>query len=263
MPAGRTGRRARRRAVRDGRRLVRRPAPTTARGSATGRPTRSASRDGLGPLDRARYTASACGSACGSSRRWSNPDSDLYRAHPDWVLHFPHRDRTAACATSWCSTSPGPTSPSGCTAALDRLVRRERYRLPQVGHEPPVHRGRAGRSAARRATGLPGPTTSATSTRSSTGCAPTTRACASRRCAGGGGRVDLGILRAHRSGLDLGQHRRLGPGRDPGRLHPGLPGAAMMAWVTDSPEPVHRPGDPAALPLPRRDGRACSASAAT
>jgi alpha-galactosidase len=23
-----------------------------------------------------------------------NPDSDLYRAHPDWVLHFPHRDRT-------------------------------------------------------------------------------------------------------------------------------------------------------------------------
>jgi alpha-galactosidase len=23
-----------------------------------------------------------------------NPDSDLYRAHPDWVLHFPHRTRT-------------------------------------------------------------------------------------------------------------------------------------------------------------------------
>jgi len=23
-----------------------------------------------------------------------NPDSDLYRAHPDWVLHFPHRPRT-------------------------------------------------------------------------------------------------------------------------------------------------------------------------
>ncbi|MEY9875406.1 alpha-galactosidase [Streptacidiphilus sp. MAP12-33] len=23
-----------------------------------------------------------------------NPDSDLYRAHPDWVLHFPHRHRT-------------------------------------------------------------------------------------------------------------------------------------------------------------------------
>ncbi|KPV44490.1 hypothetical protein AN477_07350 [Alicyclobacillus ferrooxydans] len=25
-----------------------------------------------------------------------NPDSDLYRAHPDWVLHFPDRDRTLA-----------------------------------------------------------------------------------------------------------------------------------------------------------------------
>jgi alpha-galactosidase len=23
-----------------------------------------------------------------------NPDSDLYRAHPDWVLHYPHRTRT-------------------------------------------------------------------------------------------------------------------------------------------------------------------------
>ena len=23
-----------------------------------------------------------------------NPDSDLYRAHPDWILHFPHRPRT-------------------------------------------------------------------------------------------------------------------------------------------------------------------------
>ena len=25
-----------------------------------------------------------------------NPDSDLYRAHPDWVIHFPGRDRTEA-----------------------------------------------------------------------------------------------------------------------------------------------------------------------
>jgi hypothetical protein len=23
------------------------------------------------------------------------PDSDLYRTHPDWVLHMPHRRRTA------------------------------------------------------------------------------------------------------------------------------------------------------------------------
>ena len=25
-----------------------------------------------------------------------NPDSDLYRAHPDWIYHFPHRTRTTA-----------------------------------------------------------------------------------------------------------------------------------------------------------------------
>jgi alpha-galactosidase len=28
-----------------------------------------------------------------------NPDSDLYRAHPDWVINFPTRPRTEA-ATS-------------------------------------------------------------------------------------------------------------------------------------------------------------------
>ena len=31
-----------------------------------------------------------------------NPDSELYRRHPDWVLHFPNRDAYASCATSWC-----------------------------------------------------------------------------------------------------------------------------------------------------------------
>ena len=29
-----------------------------------------------------------------------NPDSDLYRAHPDWVIHFPTRARTESRATS-------------------------------------------------------------------------------------------------------------------------------------------------------------------
>ena len=30
-----------------------------------------------------------------------NPDSDLYRKHPDWVLNFP-ADRAASSATNWC-----------------------------------------------------------------------------------------------------------------------------------------------------------------
>jgi len=30
-----------------------------------------------------------------------NPDSDLYRQHPEWVLNFPGRPRSRR-ATNWC-----------------------------------------------------------------------------------------------------------------------------------------------------------------
>ena len=33
-----------------------------------------------------------------------NPDSDLYRAHPDWILSAGDRGRRCCTATSWCST---------------------------------------------------------------------------------------------------------------------------------------------------------------
>lgn len=36
-----------------------------------------------------------------------NADSDLYRAHPDWVQHFPG-GRAPSTATSWCSIWPAP-----------------------------------------------------------------------------------------------------------------------------------------------------------
>ena len=71
-------------------------------------------------------------------------------------------------------------------------ARRQRDRLPQVGHEPGVHRGRlAGR---RRPAAAVRPSTPRPSTTSSTGCAPPTRGVRIETCTGGGGRVDLGIL---------------------------------------------------------------------
>ncbi|MFJ9084168.1 alpha-galactosidase [Streptomyces sp. NPDC102384] len=49
--------------------------------------------DGLGPLvDEVRRLGMRFG--LWVEPEMTNPDSDLYRAHPDWVLHMPHRRRT-------------------------------------------------------------------------------------------------------------------------------------------------------------------------
>jgi alpha-galactosidase len=49
--------------------------------------------DGLGPLI-ARVRGLGMRFGLWVEPEMVNPDSDLYRAHPDWVLHMPHRDRT-------------------------------------------------------------------------------------------------------------------------------------------------------------------------
>ena len=64
-----------------------------------------------------------------------------------------------------------------------------------MGHEPAVLRAGLARRRPAATRNASGPTTCATSTRSSTGCAPRTRGVDFESCAGGGGRVDLGILR--------------------------------------------------------------------
>ena len=64
-----------------------------------------------------------------------NPDSDLYRAHPDWVLHFPDRPRTEQRHQLILDFG----RPGGARAPRARARaggRRERRRLPEVGHEP-------------------------------------------------------------------------------------------------------------------------------
>ena len=60
-------------------------------GDWTPNPTRFP--DGLGPLiDRVHDLGMQFG--LWVEPEMVNPDSDLYRAHPDWVLHHPHRHRT-------------------------------------------------------------------------------------------------------------------------------------------------------------------------
>ncbi|HIJ65224.1 MAG TPA: hypothetical protein HPP77_04665 [Candidatus Hydrogenedentes bacterium] len=42
-----------------------------------------------------------------------NPDSDLYRAHPDWVIHYPGRPRTAGRNHLKLDYARSGTVPSG------------------------------------------------------------------------------------------------------------------------------------------------------
>ena len=75
-----------------------------------------------------------------------NLDSDLARAHPDWVLGPAARAARARGATSTCSTSPNPEA---CGPLLERqisaLVTELRHRLHQVGPQPRPARGGAHR----------------------------------------------------------------------------------------------------------------------
>ena len=52
-----------------------------------------------------------------------NPDSDLYRAHPDWALVDRRLRAGARHATNSCSTSPTPTRSSTCSASSTRCSR--------------------------------------------------------------------------------------------------------------------------------------------
>ena len=121
-----------------------------------------------------------------------NPDSDLFRAHPDWVLAVPAGSRCRP-ATSRCSTSPHPPVSAYLLERLDALLTEHEHRLPQVGPQPRPGRrrpGRAGRARpARRARPRPSPCT-----RCWTSCAARHPGVEIESCASGGARVDLGIL---------------------------------------------------------------------
>ena len=100
--AGGPGRRGRRGAVRAGRRLVRRPPrrPRRARRLAGGRAGLAGR---AAPAGRPRPRARGMEFGLWFEPEMVNPDSELYRAHPDWILSAggPHPAAGAATSSSW------------------------------------------------------------------------------------------------------------------------------------------------------------------
>jgi alpha-galactosidase len=160
-----------------------------------------------------------------------NPDSDLYRAHPDWVLHMAHRDRTEMRHQLVLNLAR-PDTAAWALAWLDRLVaendidflkwdaNRPFTEAGWPGHRDPdrvwIEQTRAiYRIMDRLRAGHPGLRIEA--------------------CAGGGGRADLGVL-ARTDQVWTSDNTdpvdRIGIQRGFSQL---FPAQVMGAWVTDSP----------------------------
>ena len=149
-----------------------------------------------------------------------NPDSDLYRAHPDWVIEF---SRAAAFgrAQSAGAQSRAPDVRDYVLKAVDDLLSQQRHPVPEMGLQPQLVRARLA------ATGSAGPA------RNLCDLYPQPL-WNSRRAAQApsqaGDRGLFGRRRPRRSGdhgsdrpgLGFGQHRSLRPTEHPGRLHPRL-----------------------------------------
>ena len=104
-----------------------------------------------------------------------------------------------------------------------------------MGHEPAVLRAGLARAGPARTRNGSGPTTCTASTRSSTALRAAHPGVEFESCAGGGGRVDLGILRRVEQvwpsdNTDAWDRVKIQEG-----FTQVYPPQAMMAWVTDSP----------------------------
>jgi alpha-galactosidase len=163
-----------------------------------------------------------------------NPDSDLYRAHPDWVLHMANRDRTEM-RNQLVLNLARPDAARWTHAWLDRLVtehdidflkwdaNRPFTEAGWPGHADPdrlwiEHTRTVYRIMDRLRADHPGLRIEA--------------------CAGGGGRADLGILtRTDQvwTSDNTDPVDRVGIQHGFSQL---FPAQVMGAWVTDSPNPA-------------------------
>ena len=188
--ARRPRRRGRGRAVRARRRLVPAPPATTPPGSATGTSTRTSGRTGS-----ARWSTTSAdrGMQFGLwvEPEMVNPDSDLSRAHPDWILAI--RGRLPVPARHQQVLDLGPPDGLGVPAgAARRAADRVRHRLPQVGPQPRPGRRRPGDRTARPAgRARPDARRLRAARRAAPAGIPDVEI---ESCASGGARVDLGIL---------------------------------------------------------------------
>lgn len=158
-----------------------------------------------------------------------NPDSDLYRAHPDWVLHYPERRRDTA-RDQLVLNFAKPEIRAWALGWLDRLA--GEYRLDYLKWD--MNRGfsQAG----------PGDLLWIEHTRGVYAIMDELRArhpgLRVESCAGGGGRIDYGML----SRTDAVWPSDNTDARERQRIQHGYsylyPPAAMSCWVTDSPNPL-------------------------
>ena len=121
-----------------------------------------------------------------------NADSELYRAHPDWILATGDRAAAGRPATSWCSTSASPEVRAHVLEQIGAVLVGLPDRLRQVGPQP----RRSPTPAPARVAGAPGVHDADrwASTRLLDELRPRTPSVEWESCASGGGRIDLGVI---------------------------------------------------------------------
>ena len=147
-----------------------------------------------------------------------NPDSDLYRQHPDWAMHFPDRPRTEARNQLVLNMARNDVK-NYIFGALDRLLSENpgiafikwdmnrNFSEPGWPEEPPRRtEGALGGLHAQRLRDHRPPARQASQARD--------RVLLRRRRARG-----LGHPHARRRGMDVRQYRRLRPPAHPGGIH--------------------------------------------
>ncbi|MGW8765191.1 alpha-galactosidase [Streptomyces sp. NPDC055815] len=163
-----------------------------------------------------------------------NPDSDLYRAHPDWVLHMPHRERTAL-RHQLVLNFARPDVAAWAHAWLDRLVTDHAVDFLKWDMNRPFSQAgwpEAGENSDRLWY---------EHVRQVYAIMDRLRADHPRlrieACAGGGGRVDLGVLaRTDQAWASDNTDAvdRIAIQHGYSQLYPAR---TMAAWVTDCPNP--------------------------
>lgn len=165
-----------------------------------------------------------------------NPDSDLYRAHPDWVLHLPGREPTMSRDQLVLNFARAEVR-DGVLAQLRRLLTDHRIDFVKWDHNRPLTEvGWPQAPPERRrevwVRHVRGVYEVIDRLRAEFGDLMI------ETCAGGGGRADLGIL----GRTDLAQVSDNTDPADRLRIQYGFTRAysprAMVGWVADTPEPT-------------------------
>ena len=118
-----------------------------------------------------------------------NPDSDLFRAHPEWVLGVPGPSAAHEWRRQQVLDLAHPDAYDSRARAPRRAAGGVRHRLPQVGPQPRSRRGRLHFGGGRRVHGQ-----TLALYRLLDELRARNPAVEIESCASGGGRVDLGIL---------------------------------------------------------------------